>query len=314
MLNVGLGQAASLANIRVILADVDGTLFRSPTDTLEHIARHIRKVSRIGIRFSVATGRAIAGVRTVVRRLEEAHGDWTARRWTMPAVAYNGAVVAIPAEPVVLDRLVMSSDAVAKAIATVLDADCTALAYVCRQPFDLNYTERVYGYTRTRHHPQTEFNGMPIIWSPDSERALQDVVAMLVTDPDGTGNVATVAAALQARQLPVRVTTSGGPYLEITNSANSKLRGMRTLAHRLGCELNQIMAIGDNLNDVEMLDHAGFGVAVANAPDTVRCRVQYVSAFPAGEGVVDALRLLLQQHRAVRSARLLRDAHARTRR
>lgn len=314
MFNVSSSQAASLDNIRVILADVDGTLFRSPTDTLEHVARHIRKVSRIGIRFSVATGRAIAGVQTVVHRLEEAHGHWTSRRWAMPVVAYNGAVVAIPEQPMILDRLVMSRDAVAETVTTVLEAGCTALAYVCRQPLDLQYTERVYGYTRTRHRPATEFNGMPIIWSSGDERGLEDVVAMLVADPDSTANLTAVTSALEARQLPVRVTTSGGPYLEITNSSNSKLRGMRTLAHRLRCDLNHIMAIGDNLNDVEMLENAGFSVAVANAPDAVQRRVHYVSAFPAGEGVVDSLRLLLDQHRAVRSERLLRDANARARR
>jgi hydroxymethylpyrimidine pyrophosphatase-like HAD family hydrolase len=306
---------AKLENIRVVLADVDGTLFRSPTDTLEHVARQLRKLPRAGIRFSLATGRAIAGVQTVIRTLEQARGQWPARRWTLPVIAYNGAVVAIPSEPMVLDRFLIPPAAVAGTIATVLDADCTAFAYVCRQPFDLQPTEGVHGYTRTIHRPASEFNGMPVLWSENTDVAVHDVVAMLIADPAATGNLPSVAATLEAQQLLIRVTTSGGPYLEVTSTGNSKLRGMRSLAHRLDCDIHQIMAIGDNLNDVEMLEHAGVSIAVANAPESVKRMVDYVSGFIAGEGVVDSLRLLLGQRRTtVRYEKLTGEANVRFRR
>jgi HAD superfamily hydrolase (TIGR01484 family) len=306
---------AKLDKIRVVLADVDGTLFRSPTDTLEHVARQLRKLPRAGIRFSLATGRAITGVQTVIRSLEHARGQWPARRWTLPVVAYNGAVVAIPAEPMVLDRLLISPDAVARTIATVLDADCTAFAYVCPQRLDLQPAEAVHGYTRTLHRPPREFNGMPVFWSDDADPALHDVVAMLIADPAVTANLPRIAATLESQRLPIRVTTSGGPYLEVTSTGNSKLRGMRILAHRLDCDIDHILAIGDNVNDVEMLAHAGVSVAVANAPASVRRMVDYVSGFIAGEGVVDCLRLLLSHRRTtVRYEKLTGEANVRSRR
>jgi Cof subfamily protein (haloacid dehalogenase superfamily) len=308
---------AKLENILVVLADVDGTLFRSPSDTLEHVARQLRKLPRAGIRFSVATGRAIAGVQTVVRSLEEARGQWPARRWTLPVVAYNGAVVAIPSEPIILDRLVIPPDTVAGTIATVLEADCTAFVYVCRQSYDLQPAESVHGYARTIYRPTSEFNGMSVKWSGHVDVALHDVVAMLVADPAATGNLSNIAKTLESRQNFIGVTTSGGPYLEVTAVGNSKLRGMRTLAHRLDRDLglDQIMAIGDNFNDLEMLKHAGVSVAVANAPDSVKRIVDYVSDFNAGEGVVDSLRLLLSQRRTtVRHEKLTGEANVRFRR
>lgn len=307
--------AASLANIRVVLADIDGTLFRSPSDTLEHVARQLRKLPRVGIRFSVATGRAIAGVQPVVRRLERAHGQWSARHWMMPVIAYNGAVVAIPAEPLVLDRSTIPPEAVSGTIAAAYEADCTAFVYVCRQRLDLQYAEKVYGYTRSTFRPAIEFNGMTITWNDSDDVIIHDVVAMLIADPASTGNLSHVAKRLEIREPLIRVTSSGGPYLEVTSLGNSKLRGIHTLAHRLKCDIEEIMCIGDNLNDLEMLQHAGVGVAVANAPDAVKRMADYVSPFSAGEGVVDSLRLLLDNRRAaVRYERLVRESNAKLRR
>jgi hydroxymethylpyrimidine pyrophosphatase-like HAD family hydrolase len=57
------------------------------------------------------------------------------------------------------------------------------------------------------------------------------------------------------------------------------------------------MAIGDNFNDMEMLAVAGIAVAVANAPDEVKRVADMVCALPAGQGAVEAMKMLLDVHR-----------------
>jgi hydroxymethylpyrimidine pyrophosphatase-like HAD family hydrolase len=57
------------------------------------------------------------------------------------------------------------------------------------------------------------------------------------------------------------------------------------------------MAIGDNFNDVEMLAVAGLAVAVANAPDEVKQVADIVCTLPAGQGAVEAMKMLLDVRR-----------------
>lgn len=57
------------------------------------------------------------------------------------------------------------------------------------------------------------------------------------------------------------------------------------------------MAIGDNLNDVDMLQSAKVSVAVSNSREEVKSIADYVTSLPAGRGVVEALRLLLDVKR-----------------
>ena len=54
--------------------------------------------------------------------------------------------------------------------------------------------------------------------------------------------------------------------LDIVPTGVSKLNGVLYLAERLGIPRNEIVSIGDDLDDIEMIESAGLGVAMGNAP------------------------------------------------
>ena len=64
---------------------------------------------------------------------------------------------------------------------------------------------------------------------------------------------------------------------------------VRTLAERLAIPLEQVMAIGDNYNDIEMLRAAGLGVAMGQSPDEVKAVVQAVTGSNEEDGVAQAI-------------------------
>ncbi len=69
----------------------------------------------------------------------------------------------------------------------------------------------------------------------------------------------------------------------------SKGDGLRRLARLLGVDLAEVMAVGDNLNDLEMLDAAGLGVAMGNGTPEIRDRADYVTASVDDDGVARAI-------------------------
>ncbi|MNN80178.1 putative phosphatase [compost metagenome] len=54
------------------------------------------------------------------------------------------------------------------------------------------------------------------------------------------------------------------------DSSASKSQAIQIILQRLGLSREEIMAVGDNFNDIDMLSFAGLGIAMANAPDEVK--------------------------------------------
>ena len=84
------------------------------------------------------------------------------------------------------------------------------------------------------------------------------------------------------------VTTSMPEYLEFLHPDVSKGNALRALAERHGLDASQIMAIGDLLNDLPMVEMAGVGVAVAHGDEALKSSADYVTTSSA-QAVAEAL-------------------------
>ena len=63
----------------------------------------------------------------------------------------------------------------------------------------------------------------------------------------------------------------------------------RAMLEALGVEAGEVVAVGDNWNDLEMIEAAGLGVAMADAPEGVRARADHVCGTADEEGFRDVL-------------------------
>ncbi len=81
--------------------------------------------------------------------------------------------------------------------------------------------------------------------------------------------------------------------LDVTASSCSKARALSLVAERLGLTTADAMAIGDNWNDVEMLEVAGLGVVMANAAPELRSRGFALTGSNDQGGVAEAIERLL---------------------
>jgi hydroxymethylpyrimidine pyrophosphatase-like HAD family hydrolase len=68
-----------------------------------------------------------------------------------------------------------------------------------------------------------------------------------------------------------------------------KGKGLEFLAHKSGYRLEEMLGVGDSESDVPFLTLTGYSAAPANAHETVKEAVQYVSPYPTVEGVRDIL-------------------------
>lgn len=110
-----------------------------------------------------------------------------------------------------------------------------------------------------------------------------DVAFAREIDPDEA------RAVIRDRHLPIRVLDTGFA-LHLQAPGVSKETAMRKLAGDMGLLPDDILAIGDSENDIEMLKAAGIGVAVANAAAPTRAAADWVSGSAYGDGFVEAVK------------------------
>jgi hypothetical protein len=78
-------------------------------------------------------------------------------------------------------------------------------------------------------------------------------------------------------------------YLEVMHLQASKTKAIEFLIKKYGILQSEIIAIGDNYNDVGMIEFAGVGVAMGNAPDEIKQVADYVTDTNNNDGVAKAL-------------------------
>jgi len=87
----------------------------------------------------------------------------------------------------------------------------------------------------------------------------------------------------------LNIYTSQPRYLEIMNHDASKRTALEYLLERFDLKREEVIAIGDNFNDQAMIEFAGMGIAMGNAPDEIKSIANYVTDTNTNDGVAKAL-------------------------
>jgi len=85
------------------------------------------------------------------------------------------------------------------------------------------------------------------------------------------------------------ITKSKPNYLEFMHPEATKGHALRALAEKFGISRDEIMALGDSYNDLDMLRFAGMGIAMGNAPAEVKREADYVTGTNNNDGVAEAI-------------------------
>ena len=244
---------------KLIALDIDGTiLIPHPengfsADTVSPAVREaIDRAYDAGAHIVLASGRAPLSMSVVLRHLDmpREHGTHVL------GVASNGAVTfSYPPLKVVSEVTFDAREAVKAVLEHVPDA---AVAI----------EEHGVGYRVNRHFPVGELDGRMIL-TPIEEMIAKEVSRVIIRDPESTSEDFVSLAdklGLQGTNYFIGWTA----WLDLAPEGVSKASGLEEVADRLGVAREDVLAIGDGRNDIEMLEWAGRGVAMGQAPDEVK--------------------------------------------
>lgn len=102
---------------------------------------------------------------------------------------------------------------------------------------------------------------------------------------------------LEARLVDSQIVRwSDGLSFDITRKGISKVSGIKTVLHHFDLTPNEAAAIGDGLNDVEMLQFSGLGIAVGNAHPSCLDAANIITAAASDDGILQAIDLILTNY------------------
>lgn len=256
-----------------LVSDLDGTLLNHDKQIAAQNKQALAEFRRQGGRVVLATGRTEPAVANYVVELGI----------TEPCILYNGARVVDMATREVLweQRLAPEAGAALLGQAATWEPDLHPVFFTGSGAWVQHITPTLAEYSRVDGNlPLREAGRL------DALAGMSLVKVLVVGEPE---RLSELDRRVQQAVPAVHTVRSEPIYLEILPPGSNKGEALRWLAGHLGFDLSQVLAIGDNPNDIEMLQAAGLGVAVGNAhPDLKRIAGAVVATGDHG-GVAEAV-------------------------
>ena len=260
---------------RLVALDLDGTTIHHDGTMSPAVRQAVGEVSAAGFHVVIATGRAILATLPLIADLGLENGF---------AVCSNGAVT-----------IELDSDRPEgyRILETVTFDPAPALEMLRGAwPDAVVAVEEVgVGFKVSAPFPDGELDGGVRVVPWDE---LSSSPATRVTFRSPTGTAADFLALVERLGLHgVNYAVGFTAWLDINPEGVSKASALEQIRRRLGVELVNTIAVGDQRNDIEMLHWAQRGVAMGNAPDEVKAAADEVTLDVDEDGLVPVLRSLL---------------------
>lgn len=257
-------------NWKLIALDVDGTLITDDHELTEENRTAVRELHEQGVTVVLCTGRGPISALPVYEQLGT--GGFM--------ITHNGATVVEVAERKVLSDF------------RIEFADLKPLVDYCRErrihydlctPFDL-FVEHLTEEERAMYEKYAQV--------PTVIRDVADVDEPKVkfTLFGTEEQMDTVEREWDSIGCPLRRIRSGLYFIDIINPQATKGNALKAVSEKLGFAREEVAAIGNYYNDVEMLEWAGLGIAMANSPEEVIRRADTVTGTNNESGVAQAIR------------------------
>ncbi|HEX5062299.1 MAG TPA: transaldolase [Kofleriaceae bacterium] len=257
--------------ISVVLTDVDGTLLTHDKILTERARSAVQRLHDKGIMFTITSGRPPFGMRHLVDPLG----------LTLPMAAFNGGAIVTP-DLSVLDVRGLPEYLVPALIDMVLSHGLDVWLFrtrdwIVRDP-------KAPRVDRETFNIQTP----PVVVSKFDD-VLIDVVKIVGTSTNRASVVACEAAIEKAFGTQVFAARTNDMSLDITHPQANKGVVIERLGRLLKIPLERIAALGDQANDLAMLERAGLSIAMGNAPDELKSKARIVTTSHADEGFANAI-------------------------
>jgi Cof subfamily protein (haloacid dehalogenase superfamily) len=257
--------------IRLLLADVDGTLVTQDKILTDRAIAAVGKLAQAGILFAVTSGRPPRGMSMLIEPLQ----------LSTPIAGFNGGVFARPDMSVIEQRVIPD------------DVTPQVIELLGNHGMDVWVYRGADWFVRDAEGPHVAREAWTVKFGPTPVASFTPVsagVAKIVGVSDDHNAVQrAVDAARERFGDHVSAARSQPYYADITHPEANKGFVVRYLSRKYEIGFEDIATIGDQPNDVLMFAHVGLSIAMGNASHEVQSAARRVTATNEDEGFAKAV-------------------------
>ncbi|VFP87294.1 sugar-phosphatase [Candidatus Erwinia haradaeae] len=258
--------------IRLIAIDMDGTLLNPKCEITPRVQQAIQTAHKKGVAVVLATGRPFIGIERYLKELE-------LNREGQYCITNNGALVQTTINGKCLLEVLLTFDDYLyfERLSRLLDIHFQAFSKI--EMFTSN--KNISKFTIR----EAWMTGIPLSYCAvnDMNSNLTFPKLMMIGSSERLDSV--VSSLPQVAVERFNIMKSAPCYLEILNKQANKGLSLCFLAKRMGFIREEVMAIGDQENDLSMLEYAGISVAMGNSIKKVKKVAQIVTKSNQEDGV-----------------------------
>lgn len=258
--------------IKLVALDLDDTLLDSELKISPDTAEAIRNSIELGVTVTLATGRMYRSALPYALELG----------LNVPLVTYHGALVKTSHTKEVLYNRPVPMALAREVLGFVAEHGLDVNLYMDDQLYIRSGNSRAEDYIKLARVPCQVVPDLAEAMVIDPEKL------MIIDDPHKVDRLAPVLKDLVGDRL--HITKSKPSFIEVTHPQGTKGHALAALAAEMGISRDQIMAVGDSYNDLDMLEYAGVGVAMANAVPEAKSIADFVTRGNDEHGVAEALK------------------------
>ncbi len=260
-------------NYPLIVSDFDGTLVNGDGSITKENKEAIARYVAAGGVFVISTGRLPAGI---LPRVEELG---------LPGVVCccQGAIIVNAQDRTLISEGRISLESTLAVCKKMEELNLHIHAYDLWEFYanKVNEPLRLYeGLTKTKAIPVTDRPLSEFI----EEKGLRAYKLLAMVEPKDSDKIMELLAAENIAGCAV--TKSADFLVEVVNAKYSKGTAVAFLAEKFGVPLERTIAVGDQRNDIPMIEGAGLGIAVRNADSALKERANYVCEYTNEESAI----------------------------
>jgi Cof subfamily protein (haloacid dehalogenase superfamily) len=265
--------ARSNGRFRLLACDIDNTLVRFPDPPSPRVARAIRAAADAGVTVALVTGRAYQRALPVARALN----------LTTPIICNHGGSIRDSVTGATIQRTTLSREGILEVCAWFRAQGLYNLV------FDVDTVYR----DCTLEHIVPEFHlyarGPGSVYAEDLSELLPAQIEVLMATGTDRERIAQTAALAQDKWGDAYRVLYSHPYAVDTLPQVHKSDALAWLSRELGVSRNQILALGDGINDVDLLSWAGLGVCMGDGHPEAQAVADVIAPPFAQDGVAWAV-------------------------
>ena len=271
-------SSTSTAEIKLLIVDIDGTIAGKSNQVSTRVKQAIAAAQAQGVRVGIATGRMY---KSALRFHHDIGAD-------LPIMAYQGAWIQDPATGITHRHSPVPVEIAHELIDYFEQSHLLDKISIHIYRDDCLYVRKIDADTEL----YIGRSGIGVSAVADLRTVLTERPTKILARSEDVELIDKLRLELLQRYTPaeLHVTTSVPIFLETTQSGVNKATAIDYVATELlDIKPENILAIGDNYNDVEMIAYAGIGVAMGNAPADVQSIANWVAPDVDADGVAVAI-------------------------